>query len=195
MDSVLFLLIAVTLHRLDILVHVGEARGLTEHNPSATEWDESCHYILLLSPLSVRVGVYPDLVTGEVTVGVQVGGAARLHPDHVHVIAIWPGRREPSEPDLSLGNVQLPAAGAGRAVVGDGAGGPLDVGAGGARPLVNHGGHLLLSLDKNVLDLDFNLGAFLTPPPSRMRESQCLGRKPPWSPRPWRSLVQSAARW
>ena len=41
MDSVLFLLIAVTLHRLDILVHVGEARGLTEHNPSATECNES----------------------------------------------------------------------------------------------------------------------------------------------------------
>ena len=58
MDSVLFLLIAVTLHRLDILVHVGEARGLTEHDPSATEWDESegepftRHYIILLSHLS-----------------------------------------------------------------------------------------------------------------------------------------------
>ena len=41
-----------------------------------------------VSPLSVRVGVYPDLVAGEVTVGVEVGGAARLHTNHVHVIAI-----------------------------------------------------------------------------------------------------------
>ena len=42
----------------------------------------------LLSPLSVGVGVYPDFVSGEVAVSVQVGGAASLDADQVHVIAI-----------------------------------------------------------------------------------------------------------
>ena len=91
MISALFLLIAVTLNSLDILVHVGEARSLTEYDPSATKWDEENFNFSSssgFSPLGVWVGVYPDLVPGEVAVSVQVGGTASLHADQVHVIAI-----------------------------------------------------------------------------------------------------------
>ena len=44
--------------------------------------------IILHSPLSIWIRVYPDLVPSEVTVGVKVGGAPGLDADHVHIIAI-----------------------------------------------------------------------------------------------------------
>ena len=54
--SALFLLIAVTLNSLDILVHVGEARSLTEHDPSATKLNELSLFTLFLSLTSRRRG-------------------------------------------------------------------------------------------------------------------------------------------
>ena len=150
---------------------MGEARGLTEHYPPATEWDEGSSFPRVLdpilhSPLSIRIRVYPDLVASEVTVGVQVGGAPGLDADHVHIIAIWPCWGEPSEPsqeeeiiwptfynpyqlipNLSLGNMKLPATGACGAVIGDGAGWSLDMGTWRTRPFVNNIGNLLRCLE------------------------------------------------
>ena len=46
--SALFLLIAVTLNGLDILVHMGEARSLTEYDPSATNLNKLLAFIIFL---------------------------------------------------------------------------------------------------------------------------------------------------
>ena len=54
--SALFLLIAVTLNSLDILVHVGEARSLTEYDPSETKWNEENLYFTVSSLTSQRRG-------------------------------------------------------------------------------------------------------------------------------------------